>query len=171
MSTLLLAEFETARAAGAAARAAAAAGRPPMDVLSPNLLDGVVECLAAPRRIPPIGWVQVAAGALGAVTGYALQWYSAVVDYPIDSGGRPLNSWQVFLIVPYEMTILFAAVVGLLAWMVLSGLPRLHHPLFASVEVERAVQDRYLLVFAGSDECAAWILHALRPHALHEIAA
>ena len=32
---------------------------------------------------------------------YWLEWWSAVFAYPIDSGGRPLHSWPVFLLVPW----------------------------------------------------------------------
>lgn len=171
MSTFFLAEFETSQAAADAARTAAEAGHPPQDALTPHPVDGLQEHLAPPRTVPAIGWVQVVAGTVGAATGYAMQWYSATIDYPIISGNRPLHSWQVFMIVPYEMTILFAAVFGILSWMIMNGLPRLHHPFFAAAITERAVQDRYLLVFPGGEDRAAWIAATLKPHAVHEVQA
>jgi hypothetical protein len=171
MTVWLLAEFETAHAAADAARDAAAAGHPPDDALTPNPVEGLEEHLAPPRTIPPIGWVQVIAATIGAVIGYTMQWYSAVIDYPIISGNRPLHSWQVFLIVPYEMAILFAAIFGILSWMIMSRLPRLHHPLFAAAVTERAVQDRYFLVFPGGEDRAAWLLATLKPQAVHEVRA
>ena len=73
----------------------------------------------------------IAALALAAAA-YALEFWSAVYAYPIDSGGRPLNSWPIFLLVPFEVGVLAAAVAGFAALLVLCGLPRLHHPLFDS---------------------------------------
>jgi hypothetical protein len=169
MSAFLLAEFKSAHAAADAARTADEGGQPPMDALTPHPVDGVADHLVPPRTVPSIGYVQVIAGAIGAAIGYAMQWYSATIDYPIISGNRPLYSWQVFVIVPYEMTILFAAVFGVLSWMIMSGLPRPHHPLFEAAITERAVQDRYLLVFAPGEHRAAWITATLKPHAVHEV--
>ena len=61
-------------------------------------------------------------------------------------GGRPLNSWPIFLLVPFEVGVLAAAVAGFAALLVLCGLPRLHHPLFDSDALERATDDRYFLL-------------------------
>lgn len=169
MSGYLLAEFATATQAAEAARAAFEAEHAPEDLLTPNPTEGIAECLAPRRSKSPIGWVMFAAGVLGAVAGYFMQWYSAVVDYPIDSGGRPLNSWPAFLLVPYETAILSAAVIGILGWMWMCGLPKLFHPLFAAAATERAVQDRYLLVFQNDVALAQWINTNLDPLALHEI--
>ncbi len=169
MTGVLLAEFATAHETLTAAAAAAAAGIPAEDVLSPNPLEGITEHLA-PRPAPaPIGWVMFIAGAGGALAGYGMQWYSAVIDYPINSGGRGLNSWPAFLLVPYETAILSAAIVGILGWLFMCGLPRPHHPLFAADIVERASQDRYLLVFADRSQLRATIESRLRPHAIHEL--
>jgi hypothetical protein len=96
-----------------------------------------------------------------------MQWYSAVIDYPINSGGRPLNSWPAFLIVPYETTILSAAITGVLGWLWMCGLPKLNHPLFDAPVTLRATQDRYLLVFQNARGLPAWIDQHLKPIALH----
>jgi hypothetical protein len=169
MSEFLLAEFFTARAAIEAARAASKAGHPARDVLSPVPLQGVTQHLSPPPSGKPIGWVMFAAGVIGAAIGWFMQWYSAVIDYPINSGGRPLNSWPAFLLVPYETTILAASIVGLLGWMWMCGLPKLFHPLFSAPIVERTVQDRFLLVFSREDGLVHWLQTHLKPDALHEI--
>ena len=168
MSGYLLAEFATSKEAADAARAAHESGHTPQDVLTPNPIEGIVEHIA-PRPGGRIGWAMFVAGAMGAASGYLLQWYSAVIDYPIDSGGRPMNSWPAFLLVPYECAILAASVVGLLTWMWMCGLPKPFHPLFAAAVTERAVQDRYLLVFPRDDGLAQWIDAKLHPLAVHEV--
>jgi hypothetical protein len=168
MTAYLLAEFTTTHETLAAAAKAAAEGIPAEDVLSPSPLEGIAEHLAPPPARAPIGWVMFVAGTLGALAGYGMQWCSAVIDYPINAGGRGLNSWPAFLLVPYETAILGAAVVGILAWLWMCGLPRPYHPLFAADVVERASQDRYLLVFSAQDQIRARIEHHLRPLAVHE---
>jgi len=170
MSEYLLAEFDTARDAMEAARAASQANRAPQDVLSHMPIEGIDAYLARPRK-PPVGWVMFIAGALGAAAGYFMQWYSAVIDYPIISGHRPLNSWPAFLLVPYETNILCAAIVGLLAWLWMSGLPKPYHLLFFADISARAVQDGYLLVFPRDAKLAAWIADNLKPRRLHEVRA
>jgi hypothetical protein len=164
----LLAEFETAHDLLKAAQVAAEAHHPPDDALTPNPVEEISKHLSSPHREKPIGWVQFVAGAIGGCVGYAMQWYSASIDYPILSGGRPFNSWQVFVIVPYEATILFAATFGVLAWIWMCGLPKLHHPLFAAPIVRRAVQDRYLLLFPLDNETGEWIAATLVPVAVYE---
>lgn len=168
MSEYLLAEFDTAHETMDAARTASEAGHAAQDVLSHMPVEGIDALLAHPRK-PPVGWVMFIAGSIGAIIGYFMQWYSSAIDYPIISGHRPLNSWPAFLLVPYEINILAAAIVGLLAWLWMSGLPKPHHPLFYADITERAVQDRYLLVFPRDATLAAWIADHLKPRAVHEV--
>ena len=157
MSGFLLIAFETAGEVERAAEEARAAGHPAQDALCHKPVEGLVHYLRPPPGKKPIGWVMMVSAILGAVGGYFLQWYSAVISYQIHSGGRPLNSWPAFLLVPYEAAILSAAIVGLLSWMGFCGLPSLYHPLFAAEIVERASQDRFVLVFADEPRTRAWL--------------
>ncbi|HEY1504961.1 MAG TPA: DUF3341 domain-containing protein [Stellaceae bacterium] len=170
MTDLILAEFKTAHEITGAAQRAADAGRPAIDALLPQPIEGIADYLAPPLAKAPIGSVMFVAGVCGAVIGYGMEWFSAVIAYPILSGGRPLNSWPVFLPVPYEITILLAGICGLLGWMYMCGLPKLHHPLFDMPAIERATRDRYFLLFRRVDTTPAWISAHLKPAALHEVA-
>jgi hypothetical protein len=140
---ILLAEFSRGDLLRDAARAARQAGYGLVDAFTPFPIEGVVEELnPKPSHIRVtmfIGGVGVAALA------YGLEWYSAVLDYPINSGGRPLHSWPTFVLFPFAIGILAAAVSGLIALLVQSGLPRLHHPLFAVSGFALASQDAFLL--------------------------
>jgi hypothetical protein len=168
MNRFLLAEYETAHALRRAAERAFDLGRPALDALTPNPIEGVADLLAPPKARAPIGWVMFIAGATGASAGYLMQWFSAVIDYPIISGGRPLNSWPAFMLVPYELAILSAGIAGLLGWMWMCGLPKLFHPLFEAKVTQRASQDRYLLVFRRERGLMGWIEQHLKPTAVHE---
>jgi hypothetical protein len=87
-----------------------------------------------------------------AILAYALEYFSAAIDYPYNSGGRPLNSWPAFMLVPFATGILVAAIAGFAAFLAECGLPRLYHPLFAVEGFERASQDRFVLAIARPDD-------------------
>lgn len=166
MTAFLLAEFDNEQQVTNAARLAAKAGRPAKDALTHKPVDGIAQYLAPPIN-GPIGWVMFIAASVGASIGWLMQWYSAVFDYPTNSGGRPFNSWPAFMLVPYELAILFAGIVGLLGWMWMCGLPKPYHTLFSAPITTRAVEDRYLLVFPADAALARWVRDHLKPKALH----
>ncbi|MEO6876644.1 MAG: DUF3341 domain-containing protein [Opitutaceae bacterium] len=98
----------------------------------------------------PMAGIMFFAGAAGAAGGYFLQWYGAR-DYPLNIGGRPLNSWPAFVPITFEMMVLTAALVGVVALCFLAGLPRLHHPVFADPRFRRASQDRFFICLRADD--------------------
>jgi len=161
MTRQFAAEFEDSDALVAAARQLRQDGHLLLDAFTPfpvAQLDDVLE--VEPSKIRP---VMLVAGLTMAAFAYGLQWYSSVVNYPLDVGGRPLNSWPVFMLVPFEVGILAAVISGLIAFMVNCRLPELHHPLFDIVGFERASQDRFFLLAATSeaDEHGNALRHAL----------
>jgi len=108
-----------------------------------------------------IRWTMLASGVFMAALAYWLQWYSAVVDYPLNVGGRPLHSWPVFLLAPFEVGILTAVVSGFVALLWNCALPRLHHPVFEIAGFERASQNRFFLLAAEADEDQGSLRQAL----------
>ena len=141
---VVLAEFRNADALCAAARLAREFGFDPVDALTPCPVEALNDILRL--EASPVRWPMLIAAIVVAGAAYLLEFWSAVFAYPIDSGARPLNSWPVFLLVPFEVGVLAAAIAGFAALLVLCGLPRLHHPLFESEAVERATDDRYILL-------------------------
>jgi hypothetical protein len=152
MIRALVAEFDDDGRFIEALRALKSDGVAPLDALMPFHVAEAVALI--PGSATPIRFVMSVAGFGTAIFAYALQWYSAVAAYPIDSGGRPLNSWPVFLLAPFEVGILAAAIAGFAAFIVCGGLLRLHQPLFAYPGIERASQDRFfvLVARAGDDK-------------------
>ena len=146
MSERLLAEFRDSERLKLALARVKGSQHQAIDALTPYPIEGFDREFgsggSAIRPAMLMGGIGMAAFAL------ALQWYSAVIDYPINSGGRPLNSWPVFLLVPFEVGIFAAALCGVLAFLWSCGLPRLHDPIFAVPGIERATQDRYFLLTA-----------------------
>jgi Protein of unknown function (DUF3341) len=143
---LLIAEFGNPDALTAVAHRLRHEGFRPLDALSPCPVEGLDETLGL--RTSPVRWPMLILGVGVAAFAFWLAWWSAVFAYPIDSGGRPLNSWPVFLLVPFEVGVLAAGIAGFIALLVLCGLPRLNHPLFDWDAIERATDDRYFLLMA-----------------------
>lgn len=143
MSGLLLAEFRDPETLVAAARRARQAGLRGLDAHTPFSVPELAEALALPR--PRLRPVMLGTGLAAAALVYALCWYSAVIGYPLNLGGRPLNSWPTFLVLSFEGGVLAASVAGFLGFFLGTGLPRLHHPVFAARGFARASQDGFFL--------------------------
>jgi hypothetical protein len=147
MTGTLLAQFRDPQTLRAALGRLKQARHRALDAFTPYPVEGLAEELAiAPSRIRP---AMLGGGLLVAALAFGLQWYSAVVDYPINSGGRPANSWQVFWLVPFEVGIFASALCGVIAFLRSCSLPALHHPLFEIPGFERATQDRFFLLAAA----------------------
>lgn len=144
----LMAEFDDADALlAAASRVRQEMPTALLEAYSPFPITGLDELLGG--RIDRIPAWTLLGGLLGGLGTFAIEWYSAVVDYPIQVGGRPAASWQAFLPPAIEMTILGAALFGVLAMLVASRLPMVRHPLFAVPAFERASSDRFFLLIRG----------------------
>jgi len=146
---LMIAEFADSDTLGDAARKVGEQGFRPLDALTPCPVEGLDEPLGLEQS--PVRWPMLIAAVGVAAFAYGLESWSAVFAYPIDSGGRPLNSWPVFLLAPFEVAVLAAGLAGFIALLVLCGLPRLNHPLFEWDAVERATDDRYFLLVASPE--------------------
>src|SRR5207248_10385874 len=90
-------------------------------------------------------------GVLGAIGGYALQFWVHVLALPINVGGRPLNSWPMFIPVTFELAVLGAGLFTLVGLLVLNRLPQPYHPVFNVPAFARASRDRFFLCIETSD--------------------
>jgi hypothetical protein len=145
----LLAEFPGPTELVNAARCAHNEGYRRVDAYSPFPVDGLAEALGFHRSGMPM--VMFLGGLTGAVAGYLMQWWIAAVDYPINVGGRPLNSWPLFIPVVFEMTVLISALAGVFGLLGLCGLPMPYHPLFNAPRFALASRDRFFLCIEAND--------------------
>jgi hypothetical protein len=145
----LLAEFLGPTELVEAARSAHQAGYRRVDAYSPFPVDGLAEALGFHRTGMPL--VMFLGGLTGAVGGYLMQWWIAAVDYPLNVGGRPLDSWPLFIPVIFEMTVLISALAGVFGLLGLCGLPMPYHPLFNAPRFALASRDRFFLCIESRD--------------------
>ena len=145
----LLAEFAGPTELAEAARRARQAGYRRMDAFSPFGIEEVSEALDFHRTSVPL--VTLLGGLAGALGGFLLQYWVSAIEYPVNVGGKPLNSWPAFIVVTFETTILGASLAALLGMLALNRLPQPYHPLFNAPSFARATRDGFFLVVESAD--------------------
>lgn len=114
-----------------------------LDAYSPYPVHEIEAALALRRsRIP---YLAGAAALIGGGSAYALQFWMNAYDYPLDVGGRPPHMPSAFVPITFEMAVLAASLTIFLSLLLLSGLPRLWHPVFETEGFESASVDRFWL--------------------------
>ncbi len=145
----LVAEFESETEVLAAARKAHTLGYRAMDAYTPYPVEELAEALGMKKN--RVSLITLCCALTGSITGYTLQYVSAVWDYPINIGGRPLHSWPSFIPITFELTVLFGAIGGVIGMLALNGLPRLHHPIFDTPHFEQRSASRFYLCLQADD--------------------
>ena len=103
-----------------------------------------------------------------------MQYYIAVISYPVNVGGRPYHSWPSFIIVTFEMTILFGAISAVFGMLALNGLPMPYHPVFNVPRFAFATKDRFFLIVFSTDpkydaQGTRQFLESLGPQSISEV--
>ena len=145
-----LAEFDDVTTLVNAAKAAHDEGFRKVDAYTPFPVHELFEALDAHDRRLPLA--VLLGGIFGASLGFGLCYWVSVIAYPLNIGGRPLNSWPSFIPVTFEVTILIAAFTAVVGMLVLNGLPMPYHPLFnVKSFVDRASQEGLFLAIEAAD--------------------
>ena len=146
----IVAEFPTLAPIVAAAQELHRAGLRFIDAYTPYPVEELNEMLGARHRWG-VPLATLIGALLGAIASTFVQYWAATIDYPLNIGGRPLNSWPAFTVSSFELTLLFAIAGAFVAFLAASRLPLLYHPVFAAADFARASQDRFFLSVRASD--------------------
>ena len=138
----VVAEFDDPEKLLEAVRAVRERGYEDFETYTPYPIEEVNELVPG---INPVPAMTFCGGVAGLLTAWVMQYYIAAIDYPINIGGRPLNSWPSFVPVMFELTVLFASLAAFFGSLWLCGLPWLHHPIFNVENIARASKDRFFL--------------------------
>jgi hypothetical protein len=168
----LLAEFEGPTELVAAIHKAREAGYRRMEAYTPFPVEEVVDALQQPAPGLPI--LVFLGGLAGCVGGFFMQWYAAVIGYPVEVSGKPLFSWPMFIPITFELTVLCAALTAVLGMLALNGLPMPYHPLFHVPRFALATHDRFFLCLQSRDplfdlERTKQLLASLTTHPVMEV--
>lgn len=145
----MMAEFDSAKDLVVAARRTHGAGYKKIDAYSPFPVEELAEAIGFHKNGVPL--VTLIGAIIGGLTGYLLQYWVAVVNYPVNIGGRPYHSWPAFIIITFELTILFGGISAVFGMLALNGLPMPYHPVFNVERFAMASKDRFFLIIFSSD--------------------
>jgi hypothetical protein len=145
----VLAEFDDPNALVAATARAYREGYRRMDAYSPFPIEELHEALGGHHTRLPL--IVLIGGIFGGLGGYALQYWTQAIAYPINVGGRPYHSWPAFIPVTFECTILAAALSAVLGMIALNGLPMPYHPVFNVPRFALASRNRFFLCIEAAD--------------------
>jgi hypothetical protein len=144
-----------------------------MDAYSPIPIEELSEALGLRRTRLPL--LVLLGGIVGCIGGFGLQYWASALEYPMNVGGRPFNSWPQFIPITFETTVLGAALTCFFGMWALNRLPQPYHPVFNVPAFARASSDRFFLVIEAADprfdlDATSKFLQELRPLGVTEVA-
>jgi len=146
----VIAEFENPSDLVAAARRVYSLGYRRINGYSPYPIEELSEAIGFTKTSLPL--IVFIGGLVGGIGGFLMQYYIEVIDYPINVGGKPYNSWPAFIPITFEMTVLVAAFSAVLGMLVLNKLPQPYHPVFNLPNFALATRDRFFLAVEANDQ-------------------
>jgi hypothetical protein len=145
----VMGEFDSPEQILAAAKKAREAGYKHVTAYTPFPVEGLAHAIGFRWTAVPL--LTLIGGLGGGLTGFGLQYWVAVITYPMNIAGRPLNSWPAFIPVTFELTVLGASIFAVFGMLALNKLPQPYHPVFNVERFARASTDRFFLCIEARD--------------------
>src|SRR5437867_5492567 len=138
-----------------------------LTVYTPVPVHEIEDVLERDRPVSPVRLFTLIGGLTGTASGFFLTIWSAM-QWGLITGGKPVASIPPYVVIAFELTILFGGVATLLGMVVLARLPRLRpsptfDPRFTNdrfgvalaCAAERSASVRQILTAAGAEEVKA----------------
>ena len=121
------------------------------EAYTPYPIHGIEKLLGLKKS--PIAGMVLVMGAIGAASALGLQFWTSGVDYPLITMGKPYFSWEAFIPIMFEITVLFAAfTAGLGMLLLLNRLPFLRHPMLDAKSMPGITRDKFVLAVEAEGE-------------------
>ena len=143
------AEFSSAGTLLEAAKKVHAQGFRKWDVYSPFPIHGMDHAMGFQRS--RVSLFSLIGGFTGLATAFGLIYYTSAINYPLIVQGKPYFALESSLPIFFELTILLTAFGTILGLLLLTLLPRLHHPVFNWDRFQKATDDGFFLVLEAND--------------------
>ncbi|NBT23221.1 DUF3341 domain-containing protein [bacterium] len=143
------AEFSSAAALLEAAKRIHAHGFRKWDVYSPFPIHGMDHAMGFKRS--RVSLFSLLGGCTGLTVAFVLIYYTSAINYPLIVQGKPYFALEPSLPIFFELTILLTAFGTVLGLLLLTLLPRLHHPVFNWDRFQKATDDGFFLVLESTD--------------------
>jgi hypothetical protein len=115
-----------------------------LEAYTPYPVEGVAELLGL--RKSPIGGMVLIMGVIGAISAIVFQLWANGIDYPLIVAGKPVLSWEAFIPIMFEVTVLFATfTAGLGMLLLLNRLPLFRSPMLRSKSMSLITRDKFAL--------------------------
>jgi hypothetical protein len=166
-----LAEYDSPSTLISAVKSVKSEGYVEMEAYTPMPLHAVTEALGYKNRLPLLVLI---GGLTGLCVGFGLCYWVSVLEYPLNIGGKPYNSWPAFIVPTFETTILFASLTAVFGMLALNGLPQPYHPVFNVPHFVEASRSRFFLMVLSRDprfdlQGTKNFLAKLKPISLEEV--
>ncbi len=125
------------------------AGYKHFDAHTPFPVHGLERAMGLPpSRIP---WVVLTGGITGLASAVSLAWYTQAYDYPQNISGKLPFSYQAYIPIFFELTVLFSALFCFFGLWVMNRQPTYSHPVDTHPSFHRATDDAFFIAIEAKD--------------------
>jgi hypothetical protein len=124
------------------------------------------EALRVLNRRSKISWASWFYGFFGGIAVLAFLYYTAVIDWPLDYGGKPFNAFPSFITVTLVLIILIVTIFTLLTFSVRA---KIYPFKKAQILDDRVTDDKFIVVYDADKFDRAKLLTSLKEASAEEI--